>query len=95
MAQPIHPAFDQTTEALDAAQAFAKQIKGKTVVITGVNRGGIGYTTAEAFVRHHSYGIDFQGREKKYADLPDIQASQNAETLVIAGRNHARARSCA
>lgn len=52
MAQSTHPAFDQTTEALDAAQAFAKQIKGKTVLITGVNRGGIGYTTAEAFVRH-------------------------------------------
>ena len=45
-----HPEFGQATEALDVAKAFASEIRGKTVVVTGVNRGGIGYTTAEAFV---------------------------------------------
>jgi hypothetical protein len=46
--------FHQATDALEAAEAFANDIKGKTILVTGVNRGGIGYTTAEAFVRSSS-----------------------------------------
>jgi predicted phosphoribosyltransferase len=51
MPSTTYPEFDQTTEAVDAAKAFANEIKGKTVLVTGVNRGGIGYATAVAFVR--------------------------------------------
>jgi hypothetical protein len=42
--------FNGETEGLEVAAAFADAIRGKTVLITGVNHGGIGFTTAEAFV---------------------------------------------
>ena len=51
MASTTHPEFNATTEALDVAKAFAAEVRGKTVIVTGVNRGGIGFTTAQAFVR--------------------------------------------
>jgi len=50
MATTTHPDFNEKTEALEVAKAFAAVIRGKTVLVTGVNRAGIGYTTAEAFV---------------------------------------------
>lgn len=45
-----HPEFNEHTEALEVAKAFAGVVHGKTVLVTGVNRGGIGFTTVEAFV---------------------------------------------
>jgi NAD(P)-dependent dehydrogenase (short-subunit alcohol dehydrogenase family) len=42
--------FGGKTEAMEVAKAFAKAIRGKNILVTGVNRGGIGFTTAEAFV---------------------------------------------
>jgi hypothetical protein len=50
MTATSHPEFNAQTEALEVAKAFPDAIRGKTVVVTGVNRGGIGFTTAEAFV---------------------------------------------
>lgn len=50
MPATTHPEFNEKTEGLEVAQAFANNIRGKTVVITGVNRGGIGYAAAESFV---------------------------------------------
>jgi hypothetical protein len=46
-----HPEFDASTEALLVAEAFSTSIVGKTVLVTGVSLGGIGFTTAQAFVR--------------------------------------------
>ena len=43
--------FNGDTEGLEVAQAFSEQVSGKVVLVTGVNRGGIGYSTAEALVR--------------------------------------------
>lgn len=43
--------FNGETEGLEVAQAFSAQVSGKVVLVTGVNRGGIGYSTAEALVR--------------------------------------------
>lgn len=43
--------FNGDTEGLEVAQAFSAQVSGKIVLVTGVNRGGIGYSTAEALVR--------------------------------------------
>jgi hypothetical protein len=51
MPSTTHAEFGATTEALEVAKAFAGGIKGKTVLVTGVNINGIGFTTAEAFVR--------------------------------------------
>lgn len=45
-----HPEFNEKTEALEVAEAFADGIHGKTVIVTGVNRGGIGFSTSQAFV---------------------------------------------
>ena len=50
MASTSRSDFNDQTEALDVAKVFAKGIRGKTVIVTGANRDGIGFTTAEAFV---------------------------------------------
>jgi hypothetical protein len=50
MASTTHTDFGANTEATEVAQAFADGIRGKTILITGVNRGGIGFATAQAFV---------------------------------------------
>jgi hypothetical protein len=50
MAATSHPEFNEQTEGLEVSKAYAEGVRGKTVVITGVNRGGIGFSTAEAFV---------------------------------------------
>lgn len=51
MPATTHPEFDAHTEALEVAEAFKDRIKGRTILVTGVNLDGIGYTTAQAFVR--------------------------------------------
>lgn len=43
--------FNHHTEALVVAKSFAHRVLGRTILITGVNVKGIGFTTAEAFVR--------------------------------------------
>jgi hypothetical protein len=50
MLATTHPEFDANTEALLVAQTFSSSIVGKTVLVTGVSPGGIGFTTAQAFV---------------------------------------------
>lgn len=45
-----YPEFGERTEGLEVAEKFAGQIQGKTILVTGVNLGGIGFTTAQAFV---------------------------------------------
>jgi hypothetical protein len=50
MTATTHPEFDGKTEGMEVAEAFAEAIHGKTILATGVNRRGIGFTTAEAFV---------------------------------------------
>ena len=39
------------TEAKAVAKAFSDRVKGKTIVVTGANRQGVGYATLEGFVR--------------------------------------------
>jgi hypothetical protein len=50
MATTSNPNYNAQTEALDVAKAFHEEIKGKIVIITGVNLTGIGFSAAEAFV---------------------------------------------
>lgn len=50
MPSTTHPEFNIDTEAVDVAKAFADGVRGKTIIVTGVNRGGIGYSTSHAFV---------------------------------------------
>ncbi|KAJ7760074.1 hypothetical protein DFH07DRAFT_940007 [Mycena maculata] len=48
------PVFSSTTTAEEVATAFAADIKGKNVLITGTSINGIGFETALAIARHAS-----------------------------------------
>ncbi|KAH8598930.1 hypothetical protein B0O99DRAFT_650173 [Bisporella sp. PMI_857] len=64
MTSTTHPEFKENTEAVDVAKAFADRIRGKTIIVTGVNRGGIGYTTAEAFATQSPAHLIITGRNE-------------------------------
>jgi NAD(P)-dependent dehydrogenase (short-subunit alcohol dehydrogenase family) len=68
-----NPQFNHDTEALEVAAAFAQGIQGKNVLVTGVNQGGVGFTTAEAFASQHPAHLIIAGR-----NLSKIQDSINA-----------------
>ncbi|XDG01071.1 hypothetical protein ABKA04_000686 [Annulohypoxylon sp. FPYF3050] len=54
--------FDQNTEALEVAKAFAEGIRGKTIIVTGANLKGIGFTTAQAFASQSPAHLILAGR---------------------------------
>jgi hypothetical protein len=54
MPSTTYAEFGHDTEALEVAKVFADGIRGKTIIVTGVSSGGIGYTTLQAFVRLQS-----------------------------------------
>lgn len=87
MIATTHPEFNESTESLEVAQAFADQIHGKTILITGVNLQGIGFATARAFV---SGLVPFHVHTN-----PDTsQASQSPSCLIIAGRSLSKIQQC-
>ncbi|KAJ9650771.1 hypothetical protein H2198_009926 [Neophaeococcomyces mojaviensis] len=49
MTTTTHSEFDKNTESTAVAAAFPASIKGRTILITGVNKLGIGFSTAQAF----------------------------------------------
>lgn len=49
MVSITHSDFGATTEGLTVAAAFPAAITGRTIIVTGINKLGIGYATAEAF----------------------------------------------
>ncbi|KAG9250564.1 uncharacterized protein F5Z01DRAFT_683812 [Emericellopsis atlantica] len=49
MAATTHPEYNIDTEGLTVARDFADRIHGKTILITGANLEGIGFSTAQAF----------------------------------------------
>lgn len=51
MTATTNPHFDENTEADEVAKAFASGVHGKTILITGVNLKGIGFSAVAAFVR--------------------------------------------
>ncbi|KAH7364732.1 putative short-chain dehydrogenase [Rhexocercosporidium sp. MPI-PUGE-AT-0058] len=81
MTTTTYPQFDGNTEALEVAKAFADSVRGKNILVTGVNRGGIGFTTAEAFASQAPANLILAGRSQaklnesidalraKYADV--------------------------
>ena len=56
--------WNQYTEALDVAAAFPDAIKGKTILVTGVNKLGIGFSTAEALASQSPKLLILAGRNK-------------------------------
>jgi NAD(P)-dependent dehydrogenase (short-subunit alcohol dehydrogenase family) len=62
MVTTTHPEWNEKTEGLEVAAAFPDSIKGKNVLVTGVNKGGIGYTTAQAFASQAPAHLILAGR---------------------------------
>lgn len=54
--------FDKSTEATQVAAAFPQSIKGRTILITGVNKQGIGFATAVAFASQSPARLIVAGR---------------------------------
>ncbi|KAL7622754.1 hypothetical protein AAE478_006432 [Parahypoxylon ruwenzoriense] len=54
--------FHENTEGLEVAKAFAGAIRGKTVIVTGVNRSGIGFSTSQAFASQSPAHLIIAGR---------------------------------
>lgn len=76
-----HAEFGKMTEAFTVAAAFPESIKGRTAIITGVNRKGIGYTTAEALASQGPAHLILAGRSPEkvqecvdalHAEYPNI-----------------------
>ncbi|KIX95437.1 uncharacterized protein Z520_08954 [Fonsecaea multimorphosa CBS 102226] len=62
MTAVTHAEFHADTLASDVAKAFAGSIRGRNIIVTGVNRGGIGFTTAQAFASQSPTHIIITGR---------------------------------
>ncbi|KIX03384.1 uncharacterized protein Z518_06936 [Rhinocladiella mackenziei CBS 650.93] len=63
MTTTTHPEYNENTEALDVAKAFPEAIRGKAIIVTGVNRKGIGFTTAQAFASQSPVHLIVAGRD--------------------------------
>ncbi|UKZ73629.1 hypothetical protein TrVFT333_001277 [Trichoderma virens FT-333] len=57
-----HPEFNRNTEGLDVAKAFPDRIRNKTIIVTGVNRGGVGFSTSQAFASQSPACLILAGR---------------------------------
>lgn len=56
--------FDKSTEAIKVAAAFPQAIKDRTILVTGVNKKGIGGATAEAVASQSPRCLILAGRSK-------------------------------
>ncbi|KAJ8122319.1 hypothetical protein ONZ43_g1460 [Nemania bipapillata] len=62
MPATTYPDFNDKTEALEVAKAFNYGIRGKTVLVTGGNPGGIGSSTCQAFASQSPAHLIIAGR---------------------------------
>lgn len=72
-----NPSFDATTTASAVCSAFAPSIKNKTIIITGVNKGGLGYTLAASLAPHFPKLLIITGRSP--TKLSDSLSSLKAD----------------
>jgi NAD(P)-dependent dehydrogenase (short-subunit alcohol dehydrogenase family) len=63
-----HEEFGAETDASTVAEAFSSQIANKVILITGVNAGGIGGSTAEAIAAHSPKLLILSGRSQSKID---------------------------
>ena len=63
-----HKEFGAETDASTVAEAFSPQIANKVILITGVNAGGIGGSTAEAIAAHSPKLLILSGRSQSKID---------------------------
>jgi NAD(P)-dependent dehydrogenase (short-subunit alcohol dehydrogenase family) len=64
MTATTHANFNEHTGALEVAKEFAQAIRGKTIIITGVNLKGIGFSTAKAFASQSPAHLIIAGRNE-------------------------------
>ena len=88
MTATTHSEFTAKTEALDVAKAFPDSIRGKTIIVTGVNKGGIGFTTAQAFASQSPAHLIIAGRspDKLKASADEIKKDYpkvDVRTLIL------------
>ena len=77
MTSTTNPNFTKETEASEVAAAFPQAIKDRTILITGVNKQGLGYATAEAFASQAPRCLIIAGRSKaKVQECVDSLSSQ-------------------
>ncbi|KAI5461789.1 hypothetical protein BGZ63DRAFT_355724 [Mariannaea sp. PMI_226] len=62
MTATTYPEFNANTESIDVAKAFSERIRGKTIVVTGGNRNGIAFSTAQAFASQSPAHLIIAGR---------------------------------
>ncbi|KAJ5552673.1 hypothetical protein N7494_002051 [Penicillium frequentans] len=62
MTTTTYSAFSGKTEGREVAEAFSSSIHGKSIIITGVNLGGIGFSTAQALASQSPEYLIFAGR---------------------------------
>ncbi|KAJ2896768.1 hypothetical protein MKZ38_005256 [Zalerion maritima] len=62
MTATTHNDFNANTEGVEVATAFADGIRGRTIILTGVNRGGLGYSAANAFASQAPAKLIIAGR---------------------------------
>ncbi|KUJ08195.1 putative short-chain dehydrogenase [Mollisia scopiformis] len=62
MTSTTYPEFSESTESLEVAKKFAGEIQERTILVTGVNRGGIGFSTAQAFASQSPSTLIIAGR---------------------------------
>ena len=83
MASTTYSEFGSNTEGVEIAKAFPEGIHGKNVLITGVNRGGIAFSTAHALVSPPlASKIERLSNQSKATQAPAL--------LILAGRSPAK-----
>ncbi|PNP45443.1 hypothetical protein TGAM01_v204650 [Trichoderma gamsii] len=93
-----HPEFNRDTEGLDVAKAFPDGIRNKTILVTGVNRGGVGFSTSQAFASQSPACLIVAGRnlnkiqeciDALKKDFPDV--GYRALKIDLSSQNSVRA----
>ncbi len=88
MTATTYSEYGASTEALEVAKAFPDAIRGKTIIVTGVNLKGIGFGTAQAFASQAPAHLILAGRNKSKLhdcieelkkDYPDV----DYRTLIL------------
>lgn len=86
MAITTFSTFNGKTEGREVVEEFSSLIRGKSIIITGVNLSGIGFSTAEALVR--------TTQSPCLKQINNSQASQSPANLIIAGRTPSKLQDC-
>ncbi|KAI1110383.1 putative short-chain dehydrogenase [Nemania sp. NC0429] len=88
MTSTTHPEFNAKTEALEVAAAFSEGIRGKTILVTGGNPEGLGFSACQAFASQSPAHLIIAGRtpskiEKCIALLKEQYPTVDYRSLLV------------